>query len=50
LGWGPLADAVRARMVPGAHDTIIREPRVRELAEVLTPLLAPGATKLLPRL
>ena len=50
LGWGPLADAVRARMVPGAHDTIMREPRVRELAEVLTPLLAPGATKLLPRL
>ena len=40
LGWGHLADAVRARMVPGAHDTIMREPRVRELAAVLTPLLA----------
>jgi amino acid adenylation domain-containing protein len=44
LGWGHLADAVRARMVPGAHDTIMREPRVRELAAVLTPLLAAATT------
>ena len=39
LGWGDLADAVRARMVHGAHDTIIREPRVSGLAAVLSPLL-----------
>jgi len=42
LGWGHFADAVRTRMVPGAHDTIMREPRVREVAAVLTPLLSPG--------
>ncbi len=49
LGWGDVADAVRARMVPGAHDTIMREPRVRELAAVLAPLLAPAAIPVSPR-
>ena len=45
LGWRSLADGVHTRMVPGAHDTIVREPRVRELAAVLTPLLASGAAQ-----
>jgi thioesterase domain-containing protein len=40
LGWERLAsDGVQTRMVIGAHDTIIREPRVRMLAHVLTELL-----------
>ena len=45
LGWRSLADGVQTRMVHGAHDTIVREPRVRELAAVLTPLLASGAAQ-----
>ena len=45
LGWrrfvtGPVWTAV----VAGAHDTIVREPRVRQLADVLTRLLAESAS------
>lgn len=37
LGWRRLASGgVQTRLVPGAHDTIIREPRVRKLADVLS--------------
>jgi aspartate racemase len=37
LGWLRLASGgVQTRLVPGAHDTIIREPRVRKLADVLS--------------
>ncbi len=37
LGWRTLASGgVQTRLVPGAHDTIIREPRVRKLADVLS--------------
>ena len=36
LGWAPLAGkGVITRIVPGAHDTILREPRVRALAAIL---------------
>jgi thioesterase domain-containing protein/acyl carrier protein len=35
LGWHLLADGVRVEVVPGAHDTIMREPRVRTLAAKL---------------
>jgi len=36
LGWTPFArGGVTTRVVPGAHDTILREPRVRGLAAIL---------------
>ena len=36
LGWTALArGGVSTRIVRGAHDTILREPRVRELAAIL---------------
>ena len=35
LGWRALADDVRVRVVHGAHDTILKEPRVRGLAAAL---------------
>jgi thioesterase domain-containing protein len=41
LGWRRFADGgVRTRVLAGAHDTIMLEPRVRKLAEVLTEFLA----------
>jgi thioesterase domain-containing protein len=40
LGWQKFAaGGVQARVLAGAHDTIIREPRVRKLAEVLNEFL-----------
>jgi thioesterase domain-containing protein len=40
LGWQKFASrGVQARVLAGAHDTIIREPRVRKLAEVLNEFL-----------
>src|SRR5262245_4272430 len=45
LGWQKLASGgVQTRVLAGAHDTIIREPRVRKLAEVLTEFLDEAAT------
>jgi len=44
LGWQRLASrGVQTRLVPGAHDTIIREPRVRKLADVLSQSLDEAA-------
>jgi amino acid adenylation domain-containing protein len=40
MGWRQLVSGrVETRLVPGAHDNIVREPRVRMLAEVLTECL-----------
>jgi thioesterase domain-containing protein/acyl carrier protein len=44
LGWQTLADAVRVRVVRGAHDTILQEPRVRELAATLDAALSEPPT------
>jgi amino acid adenylation domain-containing protein len=36
LGWGKLAEGgVDVRVIPGTHETLLREPHVRELANVL---------------
>jgi thioesterase domain-containing protein/acyl carrier protein len=44
LGWQRLASGgVHTRLVPGAHDTIIREPRVRKLADALSQSLNEAA-------
>jgi acyl-CoA synthetase (AMP-forming)/AMP-acid ligase II len=45
LGWQTLADAVRVRIVRGAHDTILKEPRVRELAATLDAALSERPTR-----
>ncbi len=43
LGWKRFATGpIRTALVPGAHDTIVREPRVRHLAAVMVDLLAGG--------
>lgn len=39
LGWGQLADDVDIRVVPGNHATVLQEPNVRRLAEVLSDLM-----------
>jgi thioesterase domain-containing protein len=36
LGWSKLATGVSVHSVPGAHDTILKEPRVRDLAAALS--------------
>ena len=36
FGWGQLAAHVVVRHMPGAHDTMFKEPRVRDLAATLT--------------
>ena len=48
LGWGALArGGVETHLVKGAHDTILREPRLRALAGVLSELLdRAGAARL----
>ncbi len=43
LGWGTLAASVVTHVVPGAHDTILQEPRVRELADRLAASLQASA-------
>jgi thioesterase domain-containing protein len=43
LGWGRLAKGgLDIRMIPGAHDNILTEPRVRVLAAHLQECLAPA--------
>jgi thioesterase domain-containing protein len=39
LGWERLAAHVTTHLVPGAHDTILKEPRVRQLAAKLSAAL-----------
>ncbi len=40
LGWGELADRVDVRLVAGDHYSMVREPLVRDLAEILKDELA----------
>ena len=35
LGWGELAQEIRIHPVPGDHETMVREPHVRQLAAAL---------------
>jgi amino acid adenylation domain-containing protein len=39
-GWGKLADSVEVHFVPGQHHTMVKEPHVQVLAQVLSGLLA----------
>ena len=43
LGWSQLAEQVAVRYVPGAHDTILRPPRVGELAAAISAELQQSA-------
>lgn len=44
LGWEPLAEGgITTRVIPGAHNTILREPLVRQLAAALVESLNRGA-------
>ena len=43
LGWSQLAHDVVVRYVPGAHDTILRPPRVLELAAAMSAELQQSA-------
>ncbi|HEX5216632.1 MAG TPA: amino acid adenylation domain-containing protein [Vicinamibacterales bacterium] len=43
LGWSQLAQNVVVRYVPGAHDTILRPPRVGELAAAMSQELQQSA-------
>jgi amino acid adenylation domain-containing protein len=43
LGWRTLAQGVTLRLIPGAHDTILKEPGVRRLAAALVECLDESA-------
>jgi acyl transferase domain-containing protein len=50
LGWGGLADeGIDARQVPGNHETAMRDPNVRELAEQMEDAIVKGGSAQLHR-
>lgn len=44
LGWEGLASSIDLRIVPGDHNTLLREPHVKALADELANCLLPSAT------
>lgn len=49
LSWSEVAGAVRVECVPGQHDEIMVEPRVREVARTLERCLSEAAAAVAPR-
>ena len=48
-GWEPLiTGGIEQHTIRGSHDNILREPRVRELANVVAVAIARSATSALP--